>query len=94
MKELPEIFLKRMDENKKPFKYAEGLNIGFRNKIGGKPDFISESEYPLCQECNKMMSFYGQLDSVDDENIIADCGLISVFVCFDCYRTQSVIVSS
>ncbi len=29
-----------------------------------------------------------------DENIIADCGLISVFVCFNCCRTQSVIVSS
>lgn len=93
MKELPEIFLKRMDENKKTFEYADS-NIGFRNKIGGKADFISESEYPLCHECNNRMSFYGQLDSIDDENIIADCGLISVFVCFNCCRTQSVIVSS
>ena len=68
MKELPEIFLKRMDANKNPFKYADS-NIGFRSKIGGKPDFISESEYPLCPECNNRMSFYGQLDSIDDDNI-------------------------
>jgi hypothetical protein len=40
------------------------------------------------------MSFYGQLDSINDEYDLADCGVISVFVCFDCYETKSVLSST
>jgi hypothetical protein len=31
------------------------------------------------------MTFYGQLDSISDEFILADCGLVYIFVCFDCF---------
>jgi hypothetical protein len=89
---LPEITLKRMDASMKPFKWA-GEDIGFRNKIGGKPDNIAENDYPLCDSCKNKMTFYGQLDSISDDFIIADCGMISVFLCFDCLETKSIITS-
>lgn len=39
------------------------------------------------------MTFYAQLDSISDEFSLADCGLIFVFVCFDCFKTTSFIDS-
>lgn len=39
------------------------------------------------------MSFYGQLDSVNDDYVLGDCGIIYVFVCFDCLETKSVLQS-
>src|SRR5260221_600456 len=39
------------------------------------------------------MSFYGQLDSINDEFCIADCGMICVFICFGCNTTLSMIHS-
>jgi len=39
------------------------------------------------------MTFYGQLDSINDEFILADCGLVYVFVCFDCFSAQAFIQS-
>jgi hypothetical protein len=38
-------------------------------------------------------TFYGQLDSINDDFCLADCGIIYVFVCFDCYKTTSFIHS-
>ena len=37
------------------------------------------------------MSFYGQLDSIGDSYDLADCGIILVFVCFDCFETRSIL---
>ena len=90
---IPETKLNRPSETKRPFEYA-APEIGFRNKIGGAPDGITEEEFPKCPECGRPMSFYGQLDSLNDEVIIADCGLVAVFICFDCLATDSLIVSS
>jgi hypothetical protein len=39
------------------------------------------------------MTFYGQLDSINDDIIIADCGMIYVFLCFDCYEVTAKIQS-
>ncbi len=39
------------------------------------------------------MSFYGQLDSVGDDIVIADCGLIYVFFCFGCQCAEAVVQS-
>ena len=39
------------------------------------------------------MTFYAQLDSINDEYNLADVGLIYVFVCFDCFETRSVLQS-
>ena len=88
---IPEVNLLRSDTSK-PFKWASP-EIGFRNKIGGIPNGIPESDFPNCKDCGKQMTFYGQLDSLSDEVVIADCGTIAVFVCFDCFTTQSIIVS-
>ncbi len=39
------------------------------------------------------MTFYGQLDSIGDDIMIADCGLIYIFVCFDDFAAQAVVQS-
>lgn len=39
------------------------------------------------------MSFYAQLDSINDDIILADCGMIYVFVCFDCLETTALLQS-
>lgn len=35
----------------------------------------------------------GQLDSVNDDVVLADCGLVYVFVCFDCFEAAAVVQS-
>jgi len=75
-----------------PFKWAES-GVGHRHQIGGEPPDLIEGKQPMCG-CNKPMTFYGQLDSLNDEFALADAGLICVFVCFDCFETQSVLVTS
>ncbi|MCV3765578.1 hypothetical protein [Rhizobium sp. TRM95796] len=74
------------------FQWAGG-GVGDRNRLGGKPDFLQGEEYPACMECGRKMRFYAQLDSLNDEFIIADCGMIYVFMCFECVETQSIIQS-
>src|SRR5215471_15856302 len=76
-----------------PFKWAEP-EIGKRHKIGGEPQFIQKPEWPYCPTCRKKMTYYGQLDSISDDICIADCGMVFVFICFDCYESKSIIQSS
>ena len=73
------------------FKWASP-EIGNRSKIGGVPVWTQEPQVPECR-CRKPMSFYGQLDSVGDAINLADCALIYVFVCFDCFETKSLLQS-
>jgi hypothetical protein len=72
---------------------ASGRKIGQRHKLGGDPDFLQSPEMPNCPDCKTKMTFYGQLDSIGDEVCLADCGMIYVFVCFDCFTTKSFIQS-
>jgi hypothetical protein len=74
------------------FEWA-GEPIGQRHRIGGQPDWIQRDATPTCT-CGKEMTFYAQIDSLGDEICLADCGLIYVFVCFDCFSTQSVLQSN
>jgi hypothetical protein len=74
------------------FKWAPE-NVGMRHQLGGEPSFIQKAESPLCPDCGKAMVFYAQLDSINDEYNPPDCGMIYVFVCFDCYTTCSTIHS-
>lgn len=67
---------------------------GTRHKLGGEPDWQQGSETPRCASCSLQMTFYGQLDSVGDDFVIGDCGLIYVFVCFECLTTKAVLQSS
>lgn len=71
-----------------------GSDIGMRHQIGGEPKFLQDSIYPNCPKCKKQMTFYGQFDSINDDICLADCGMIYVFVCFDCYETNSFIQSN
>ena len=71
------------------FKWA-GEPIGKRHRIGGEPDWIQDDYVPICS-CQKPMSFYGQLDSLGDSHNIGDCGMIFVFLCWDCFETKSVL---
>jgi len=73
------------------FKWAEP-EIGKRSRIGGAPVWIQKPQVPECS-CRKPMTFYGQLDSIGDSVNLADCGLIYVFVCFDCFETRSLLHS-
>lgn len=71
------------------FQYA-GDPIGKRHRIGGEPEWIQGEDVPQCS-CGKIMSFYGQLDSLGDRFSIGDCGMIYVFLCWDCLETKSVL---
>ena len=73
------------------FKWADPM-VGTRSKIGGLPQWTQKPQVPECS-CRKPMTFYGQLDSVGDAICLADCGLIYVFVCFDCFETKSILQS-
>jgi hypothetical protein len=66
---------------------------GRAHKIGGQPDWIQGEDTPECPSCFKKMAFYGQLDCLGDKVPLGDCGRIYVFVCMDCYSTQSVLQS-
>lgn len=74
------------------FKWADP-QVGHRHKIGGSPDYQQRREVPKCPSCGTDMTFYAQIDSVGDALILADCGLVYVFVCFDCFQTASFIQS-
>jgi len=69
-----------------------GPAVGRRHRIGGEPP-LPVVDHPRCQDCGNAMTFYAQLDSLNDEIMLADCGLLYVFVCFDCYTTTSLIHS-
>jgi hypothetical protein len=81
---------------------ARGLTLGFkwneahqpRHQLGGTPEHLKEADWPKCPSgCGKMI-FYGQLDSINDDIIIADLGMIQVFLCFDCFETKSIVQSA
>lgn len=72
-----------------PFKWA-GSETGRRHRLGGTPDFIQDPVTPECT-CGKVMTFYVQIDSINDQIVLGDCGMIYVFVCFDCLETKSIL---
>ena len=76
----------------KGFNWAGG-EIGTRHQLGGTPTLMTVGEYPRCSECGELMSFYAQLDSINDDYCIADCGMICVFICLDCYTTHAMVRS-
>ena len=39
------------------------------------------------------MTFYGQLDSIGDDFVLADAGVVEVFVCFDCFEAAARVSS-
>jgi hypothetical protein len=93
---IPEIGLKLVPHSKEAkdkigFKWA-GEGVGQRSKLGGSPGWIQKEIVPRCS-CGQEMTFYGQLDSIGDDMCLADCGMIYIFVCFDCCETMSILQS-
>lgn len=77
-----------------PFRWADP-DVGQRHRLGGAPpSSLGQEHWPQCPECGGRMSFYGQLDSINDEFCIADAGLVCVFVCFECNEVRATIESS
>ena len=98
MKEIPPFRLRPepMSEdaaNLPKFEWAP-QEVGTRHQLGGKPSFLQKAEWPNCPDCGEVMTFYGQLDSINDEFVIADCGMIYIFVCLKCNEVKSLIQSS
>jgi len=96
MKKIPEIPLILKPENDEAksavgFKWA-AENIGKRSKLGGNPDWLQGEDSPMC-DCGNRMTFYAQIDSIGDDICIADCGMVYIFICFDCFASKSIIQS-
>jgi hypothetical protein len=68
-------------------------DVGSRHRLGGTPDWLQDDETPACPTCGEKMTFYGQLDSIGDDVVLADCGMVYVFVCFNDFSTRSVLQS-
>lgn len=82
------------DAEKMPkFKWASN-SIGARHKLGGNPDFVQQERRPCCPSCDNEMVFYAQIDSINDDYVIADCGMVYIFLCFECIEIISFIQSS
>lgn len=75
------------------FEWSE-LKAGYRHQLGGEPDWVQDPDVPICKSSGEVMTFYGQFDSIGDDYILADVGLIYVFVCFGCFTTEAVLQSS
>ena len=90
---IPEIKLllsPQTEEAKAAIGYRWNEVAGTRHKLGGKP--VGESvDIPICDECKKQMDCYATIDSIGDSYDLLDCGVINVFVCFDCLTTCSQI---
>jgi uncharacterized protein YwqG len=96
-KTLPEYKLELLPTSKEA-KNAMGFpmstpDIGKRSKLGGTPSFIQTDDWPMCSCCGGRMTFYAQLDAIGDGYDVADCGMIYVFICFDCFETKSFVQS-
>lgn len=64
---------------------------GTRHFLGGKPEGLNDSEYPICEDCKKTMTFYAQVDSIGDKFDLADCMVIHNFVCFECFNVKAIL---
>jgi hypothetical protein len=75
------------------FKWA-APPVGQRHRLGGSPDFIQEVEWPSCPRCAKAMTFYAQLDSLNDDIVLGDVGMVYLFICFDCLEVEALLQTS
>jgi hypothetical protein len=97
MKKIPpfELILKPMNEKAKKIKLpGKDSEAGNRFKLGGEPDLIQAKQNPICSGCKQEMSFYAQLDSINDDYMIAENGMIYVYYCFDCFEVKALVQSN
>lgn len=67
--------------------------VGRRHQLGGEPEWLQGDATPVCSECGEKMTFYGQLDSINDDIVLADAGLVYVFVCFNDFQARAIVQS-
>ena len=67
---------------------------GTRHFLGGDPEGVNPAEYPDCDGCGKLRTFYAQIDSIGDAYGPADCMVIHNYVCFDCFEVKCKLVKS
>ena len=81
--------------------------LGVRSKLGGEPDWEQQPEWPKCPGCKELMTFVAQIDSLEhnephnpnaidslsgkQQYMFGDVGMIYVFMCFECFKTKSVV---
>jgi hypothetical protein len=74
------------------FEWADN-SIGHRHQLGGDPTWLQGDATPTCADCGERMTFYGQLDSIGDDVVLADVGLVYVFVCFNDFEARAIVQS-
>lgn len=74
-------------------KFEWNKDYVYRHKLGGEPEFIQSEDWPACSDCGQKMTFYAQLDSINDEFVISDCGMIYAFACLECVTVEAVVQS-
>lgn len=70
--------------------------ISNKSKLGGNPDWIQGKKDIICDSCKKEMLFYGQIDSNFDgieEYLIADSGMLFIFLCEECGNLKTILES-
>lgn len=82
------------EEAKKAVGYEWNDVAGTRHQLGGSPEGLNESEYPVCKDCNETMTFYAQIDSIGDDYDLADCMVIHNFVCFACFTVEAILTQT
>jgi hypothetical protein len=95
--EIPKIRLitqPETEEAKRVIGYEWNDIAGTRHYLGGKPEGLNEADYPLCIDCQQVMTFYAQIDSIGDTLDLADCMVIHDFVCFDCFTVKAVLTQT
>ena len=97
MSEIPEIPLvmsPQTAEARAVIGFRWNKSVGRRHKLGGSPDWIQSDKTPECHSCFARMTFYAQLDSIGDEFALGDCGMMYIFICFECGETKMVVQCS
>ena len=80
--------------------------LSLRSKLGGNPNWDQSDETPICDSCNKSMTFIAQIDSIEHDSkvnphrvnslsdeqqyMFGDVGMIYLFFCIDCLESKSV----
>lgn len=47
-------------------------DVGQRHRLGGEPEWLQGDATPIWRECGEKMTFYGQLDSINDDIVSGD----------------------
>ena len=83
---------------------SDSRHPGNRTQLGGKPTWIQGNQTPICEQCQRGMTFVAQIDSLSAEEsemgkilaekksfMFGDVGMIYLFWCEKCFETKSLI---